>query len=56
MNLSAPFIQRPVMTTFVMIAIMIAGWISFNHLPVSDVPAIEKPQILISAWIHRSKS
>lgn len=47
MNLSAPFIQRPVMTTFIMIAIMIAGWISFTHLPVSDVPTIEQPRIEI---------
>ncbi|MBA3602296.1 MAG: efflux RND transporter permease subunit [Parachlamydiaceae bacterium] len=49
MNLSAPFILRPVMTTFVMIAIIIAGWISFNHLPVSSVPEIERPRIQITA-------
>lgn len=49
MNLSAPFILRPVMTTFVMIAIIIAGWISFDHLSVSDVPAIERPRIQVNA-------
>lgn len=49
MNLSKPFIVRPVMTTFVMIAILIAGWVSFNHLPVSDLPTIERPRIHISA-------
>jgi hydrophobic/amphiphilic exporter-1 (mainly G- bacteria), HAE1 family len=49
MNLSAPFIQRPVMTTFVMMALIIAGWISFNHLSVSDVPTIEEPSIQVYA-------
>ena len=29
MNLSAPFIIRPVMTTFVMLTILLAGWFSF---------------------------
>lgn len=45
MNLSAPFINRPVMTTFVMLTIVIAGWISFVKLPVSDLPTIERPHI-----------
>lgn len=47
MNLSAPFINRPVMTTFVMLGILIAGWMSFTHLPVSDLPTIEHPQIQV---------
>lgn len=49
MNLSAPFINRPVMTTFVMLAIVVAGWISFLKLPVSDLPTIEQPNIEIKA-------
>lgn len=49
MNLSSPFIFRPVMTTFVMLAILIAGWVSFKHLPVSDVPTIERPSIQVFA-------
>lgn len=48
MNLSAPFIKRPVMTTFVMLSIAIAGWISFRNLPVSDLPTIEHPEIVVS--------
>lgn len=47
MNLSAPFINRPVMTTFVMLAILIAGWISFAKLSVSDLPTVERPEIAI---------
>lgn len=49
MNLSKLFILRPVMTTFVMIALLIAGWVSFNHLPVSDLPTIERPRIHVTA-------
>lgn len=49
MNLSAPFIRRPVMTTFVMLTILVAGCISYFSLPVSDLPTIEHPHIQVSA-------
>lgn len=49
MNVSAPFINRPVMTTFVMISLFIAGWIAFTRLPVSDLPTIEHPHIEVTA-------
>lgn len=49
MNLSAPFIHRPVMTTFVMLSIVVAGVIAFFKLPVSDLPTIERPHIQVSA-------
>lgn len=49
MNLSAPFIRRPVMTTLLMLAIFVAGMIAFKRLPVSDLPNIDYPKILVSA-------
>lgn len=49
MNLSAPFIMRPVMTTFVMLAIIIAGYQAFCKLPVSDLPPIDYPKIFVSS-------
>lgn len=49
MNLSAPFIRRPVMTTFLMLAILIAGWLAFTKLPVSDLPTVEHPEIEVRA-------
>lgn len=49
MNLSAPFINRPVMTTFVMLTIILAGWLSYLKLPVTDLPAIERPNISVTA-------
>ena len=49
MNLSSPFINRPVMTTFVMLSLLLAGIIAFFHLPVSDLPTIERPNITVDA-------
>lgn len=49
MNFSAPFIKRPVMTTFVMLAILIAGTLAFRQLPVSDLPNLEHPIITVDA-------
>lgn len=49
MNLSAPFIRRPVMTTLLMLAIFVAGIIAFKKLPVSDLPNISYPKITVSA-------
>ncbi len=49
MNLSSPFIHRPVMTTFIMLTLIIAGYLAFLKLPVSDLPTIEHPKINISA-------
>lgn len=48
MNLSGPFINRPVMTTFVMVAIVVAGIMAFLKLPVNDLPTIEYPHIQVS--------
>jgi HAE1 family hydrophobic/amphiphilic exporter-1 len=49
MNISAPFIKRPVMTTLVMIAIFICGIRSYYKLPVSDLPNVEHPSITVHA-------
>jgi len=49
MNVSAPFIHRPVATTLLTIAIAIAGAIAFKVLPVSPLPQVDFPTISISA-------
>ncbi len=49
MNLSAPFIERPVMTTALMAALLMFGLIAYLHLPVSELPSVEFPTIGISA-------
>jgi len=40
MNLSAPFIKRPVMTTLAMLAVLVAGILSYQFLPVSSMPDV----------------
>src|SRR6201996_5773718 len=49
MNLSGPFIRRPVATTLLTGAIAIAGGIAFNVLPVSPLPQVDFPTISVSA-------
>jgi multidrug efflux pump len=49
MNLSEPFIRRPVATTLLTIAIAIAGAIAFLVLPVSPLPQVDFPTISVSA-------
>ena len=48
MNLSAPFILRPVMTILVMVALAFFGVLSYKALPVSDLPSIDYPTIEVS--------
>jgi multidrug efflux pump len=49
MNLSAPFIRRPVATTLLTIAIAIAGIVGYTVLPVSPLPQVDFPTISVSA-------
>src|SRR5271169_5931672 len=49
MNISAPFIHRPVATTLLTVAIALAGAVAFNYLPVSPLPQIDFPTISVSA-------
>jgi multidrug efflux pump len=48
MNVSAPFINRPVATTLLTVAIAIAGAIAFQVLPVSPLPQVDFPTISVS--------
>jgi len=48
-NLSEPFIRRPVMTILCMLSIVLAGLIGYHLLPVSDLPAVDFPTISVTA-------
>lgn len=48
MNLSAPFIQRPIMTTLLMVAIIFAGTLAYLRLPISNLPSVNYPTITVS--------
>ncbi len=49
MSISTPFIRRPVATTLLTLALLLAGWLSFNLLPVAPLPSVDFPTIMISA-------
>jgi multidrug efflux pump len=49
MNISAPFIQRPVATTLLLVAIALSGAVAFRLLPVSPLPQVDFPTIQVSA-------
>lgn len=48
MNLSEPFILRPVMTTLLMVAIFVLGIAAFFKLPVSNLPDVNYPVITVT--------
>jgi len=49
MNISSPFIHRPVATTLLTVAIALAGGVAFRYLPVSPLPQIDFPTVSIQA-------
>jgi HAE1 family hydrophobic/amphiphilic exporter-1 len=49
MNLSQSFIRRPVMTYIVMAVILLMGLIAFKKLPVTDLPNVDYPVIMVQA-------
>jgi multidrug efflux pump len=49
MSLSSPFIQRPVATTLLTAAIVLAGAVAFRALPVSPLPQVDFPTISVGA-------
>src|SRR5450432_76715 len=51
MNISAPFIKRPVGTTLLTLALLLAGGIAFKFLPVAPLPQVEFPVISVQAGL-----
>src|SRR5579862_1128085 len=51
MNISAPFIARPVATTLLTIGIALAGLFAFQRLPVSPLPQVDFPTISVMAQL-----
>jgi len=49
MNLSEGFIRRPVMTTLLSMALVIFGAFAYRYLPVSDLPNVDFPTIVVGA-------
>jgi len=51
MNISEPFIRRPVATTLLVIAVFLSGAVAFRLLPVAPLPQVDFPTISISAGL-----
>ena len=47
MNLSRPFILRPVATSLLMVALVLVGVVSYRQLPVSALPQVDYPTIQV---------
>ena len=50
MNISRPFILRPVATTLLMVAIILAGFVAYRQLPVSALPTVDYPTIQVRTF------
>src|SRR5438874_7369207 len=51
MNISQPFIRRPIGTTLLMAALALAGAVAFRLLPVAPLPQVDFPTISVSAQL-----
>jgi multidrug efflux pump len=51
MHLSAPFIQRPVATSLLSLALLLAGSVAYSILPVASLPDVDFPVIGVSAGL-----
>src|SRR5476649_2286594 len=51
MNLSFPFIQRPIATSLLMLAILLTGIVAYQLLPVSSLPEVDYPTIQVLTFL-----
>jgi multidrug efflux pump len=51
MNISAPFIHRPVATTLLTVGVALAGAVAYSVLPVSPLPQVDFPTISVAAGL-----
>src|ERR1043165_8014179 len=49
MNVSAPFIRRPIATSLLSVALLIAGLLAYTLLPISPLPRVDFPTIQVTA-------
>ncbi|MBL8867554.1 MAG: efflux RND transporter permease subunit, partial [Planctomycetia bacterium] len=51
MNISSPFIRRPIMTGLLTLAVVLAGALGYSSLPVNDLPNVDFPTIQVTATL-----
>jgi len=50
-SISSPFVRRPIATTLLMIGLFLAGVVAFLRLPVSALPEVDYPTIVVSTYL-----
>jgi multidrug efflux pump len=50
-SISEPFIRRPVATTLLMVGLLLAGMVAFRELPISALPQVDYPTIVVSTML-----
>ena len=56
MSISTPFIQRPVATTLLMVGVLLAGIVGYRELPVSALPQVDYPTIVVSTTLDNKET
>ena len=51
MNISAPFIQRPIATALLMIGLLVGGLVAYPLLPVASLPNVNYPTLQVTAQL-----
>jgi HAE1 family hydrophobic/amphiphilic exporter-1 len=51
MNISAPFIQRPIATALIMVGLLVGGLVAYPLLPVASLPNINYPTLTVTAQL-----
>ncbi len=51
MSISAPFIRRPIATSLLMVGVLLAGVAGYRELPVSALPQVDYPTIVVSTYL-----
>ena len=51
MNVSEPFIRRPIGTSLLMIGVLIAGFVGYRQLPVAALPEVDYPTIAVTTLL-----
>src|SRR5246127_93481 len=51
MNISAPFIERPIATALVMVGLLVGGLVAYPLLPVASLPSVNYPTLTVTAQL-----
>src|ERR1700744_4534354 len=51
MNISAPFIKRPIATALVMVGLLVGGLIAYPLLPVASLPNVNYPTVTVTSQL-----